>query len=103
MNYLDQPYYIGLLSAASIHGAAHQQPMSFQIVTNQPTRDMHAGKISMQFFMSNKIHNMPVIEKQTETGTMKVASPETTAFDLIRYQANVGHLSNVATLVFLFL
>jgi predicted transcriptional regulator of viral defense system len=26
MKFMDQPYYVGLLSAAAIHGAAHQQP-----------------------------------------------------------------------------
>jgi hypothetical protein len=30
MRFLGQPYYVGLLSAAAIHGAAHQQPMVFQ-------------------------------------------------------------------------
>jgi hypothetical protein len=36
---------------------------------------------------------------QTETGTMRVATPETTAFDLVRYQAGAGHLSNAATVL----
>jgi len=29
---------VGVLSAAAIHGAAHQQPMIFQVVTDKPTR-----------------------------------------------------------------
>ena len=33
MNYLGQNYYIGLLSAAAIHGAAHQQPMELMLIT----------------------------------------------------------------------
>ena len=45
MHHLGQPYYVGLLSAAAIHGAAHQQPMVFQVVTNKPTREMRAGKV----------------------------------------------------------
>lgn len=36
MAYLAQPYYVGLLSAASLHGAAHQQPQQLQIVTATP-------------------------------------------------------------------
>ena len=35
MRFLKQPYYVGLLSAAAIHGAAHQQPMVFQVVTDR--------------------------------------------------------------------
>ncbi|MFC1558978.1 type IV toxin-antitoxin system AbiEi family antitoxin [Gemmatimonadota bacterium] len=99
MLYLDQPYYVGLLSAAAIHGAAHQQPMVFQVVTSKPTREMRAGKVTIQFSMSSKVLQMPVIRKQTETGTMRVATPETTAFDLVRYQAGAGHLSNAATVL----
>ncbi|HAK94450.1 MAG TPA: hypothetical protein DCM87_05480, partial [Planctomycetes bacterium] len=36
MRHIGQPYYVGLLSAAAIHGAAHQQPMVFQVVTGKP-------------------------------------------------------------------
>ena len=42
---------------------------------------------------------MPTTGIQTETGTMRVATPETTAFDLVRYQAAAGHLSNIATVL----
>ncbi len=99
MRYLEQPYYVGLLSAAAIHGAAHQQPMVFQVLTRKPTREMRAGKVAIQFSMSSKVEQMPVSGKQTETGTMRVATPETTAFDLVRYQAGAGHLSNAATVL----
>ena len=47
MRHLGQPYYVGLLSAAAIHGAAHQQPMVFQVVTSKPTREMRAGKVAI--------------------------------------------------------
>ena len=97
--YLGQPYYVGLLSAAAIHGASHQQPMVFQVVTGKPTREMRAGKVVVRFSMNSKVQQMPVTEKQTETGTMRVATPETTAFDLVRYQAGAGHLSNAATVL----
>lgn len=99
MSYLSQPYYVGLLSAAAIHGASHQQPMVFQVMTSVPTRDVRAGNITIRFSMNSKTQQMPVTEKQTETGTMRVATPETTAFDLVRYRASAGHLSNVATVL----
>jgi predicted transcriptional regulator of viral defense system len=99
MRYLQQPYYVGLLSAAAIHGAAHQQPMIFQVVTSRPTREMRAGKVAVRFSMSSRVGELPVIEQQTETGTMRVATPETTAFDLVRYPAEAGHLSNAATVL----
>jgi len=97
MRHLNQPYYVALLSAAAIHGAAHQQPMVFQVMTNTPTREMRAGRVALRFSMNSKVEQMPVTETQTETGTMRVATPETTAFDLVRYPAAAGHLSNAAT------
>jgi len=99
MRYLGQPYYVGLLSAAAIHGAAHQQPMVFQVVTSRPTREMRAGKVAVRFSMSSLVEQLPVFEQQTETGTMRAATPETCAFDLVRYPAAAGHLSNVATVL----
>ncbi len=99
MRYLDQPYYVGLLSAAAIHGAGHQQPMVFQVVTSKPTREMRAGKVAIRFTMSGLVESLPVVEQQTETGTMRVAAPETCAFDLVRYPEAAGHLSNAATVL----
>jgi hypothetical protein len=49
--------------------------------------------------MSRSVEQLPVIERQTETGTMRVATPETTAFDLVRYPGGAGHLSNAATVL----
>jgi len=99
MHFLQQPYYVGLLSAAAIHGAAHQQPMVFQVVTSKPTRKALAGKVAIQFTMSSLLEKLPVIEQQTETGIMRIATPETCAFDLVRYPAAAGHLSNLATVL----
>ncbi len=90
-----QPYYVALLSAAALHGAAHQQPMVFQVMTSKPTRRIQAAKVSVRFLMRGKLERMPVTEVQTETGTMRVATPETTAFDLVRYPAAAGHWGNV--------
>ena len=42
---------------------------------------------------------MLVTTVQTETGTMRVATPETTAFDLVRHSSGAGHLGNVATVL----
>jgi len=99
MLYLGQPYYVGLLSAAAIHGAAHQQPMVFQVITSRPTREMRVGRVTIHFSMSSRVEQFPVVQLQTETGTMCVATPETTAFDLVRYPAGSGYLSNAATVL----
>jgi len=32
MNYLQRPYHVGLLSAAALYGAAHQQPQEYFVI-----------------------------------------------------------------------
>ena len=99
MRFLDQRYYVGILSAAALHGAAHQQPMTFQVVTERVTRTASAGRVRIEFHKSRIVQRMPVIEMPTDTGTMRVASPELTAFDLVRYPAAAGYWSNIATVL----
>ena len=99
MRFLGQPYYVGILSAAAMHGAAHQQPMSFQVVTDRPTRPARAGRVRIEFHMSGALAETPVVDLQTETGSMRVATPEATAFDLVRYQAAAGYLDNAVTVL----
>jgi len=99
MRHFKQPYYVGLLTAAALHGAAHQQPLAFQVITSKPTRAIRVGSISIRFLMNGRLAQMPTIEKQTETGTMRVATPEACAYDLVRYPAAAGHLGNVLTVL----
>lgn len=99
MEFLGQPYYVGLLSAAALHGAAHQQPQEFQVVTNKQVRGMAAGRARVRFFQKVHLERAPTVEMSTETGTMLVATPEATALDLLRYLEGSGHLGNVATVL----
>jgi len=99
MRFLEQPYYVGLLSAAAIHDAAHQQPMVFQVITDRPTRPARVGRVRIEFHMSRNVASTPAVEVQTETGSMRVSTPEATAFDLVRFAPAAGHLSHVATVL----
>jgi predicted transcriptional regulator of viral defense system len=36
MKFLQRPYYVALLNAASFHGASHQQPQEYFVMTNFP-------------------------------------------------------------------
>lgn len=99
MKFLGKPYYVGILSAAEIHGAAHQRPQAFQVVTNSPTRSLRLGGIRIEFFTRKRLPDMPVQEVKTPTGFIHVSTPETTAIDVVRYYAAAGHLDNVATVL----
>ncbi|MBU4372075.1 MAG: type IV toxin-antitoxin system AbiEi family antitoxin [Proteobacteria bacterium] len=99
MRFLGQPYYVGILSAAAIHGAAHQQPMLFQVITDRPTRPARAGRVRIRFHVGRHVEKAPVVEIQTETGSMRVSTPEATAFDLVRFAPSAGHIGNVMTVL----
>lgn len=99
MKFHGHPYYVGLLSAAALHGAGHQQPQEVQIVTDAPLRPTRAGRARIHFFVKRSIDRTATVEVKTYTGRMRVSSPEATALDLVRYNKHAGSLSNVATVL----
>lgn len=99
MRFHGHPYYVGLLSAAALHGAGHQQPQEFQVVTNVQLRTATAGRTRIRFFTKRHLERTPTTDIKTETGSMRVSTPEATALDLIRYLKAAGHLGNVATVL----
>jgi predicted transcriptional regulator of viral defense system len=90
MRHLGRRYYVALLSAAALHGAGHQQPMAFQVIADAAERDIEVGRVRLEFHVSNRFEGAATQSMQTETGTMIVATPETTAFDLVRFPAAAG-------------
>ncbi len=99
MAYLGSPYYVGLLSAAALHGAAHQAPHEFQVVTNRPLRAIEVGRTRVVFVKKAHLEKTPTVAIKTPTGDIRVSSPEATALDLVRYPEHAGFLSNIATLL----
>lgn len=99
MKHLGQPYYVGILSAAVLHGAAHQQPMSLQVVTDRPTRPVEVGRVRIEFHVRRDMGAVAATAMPTETGSMQVSTPEMTAFDLVRFAPVAGSWSNVATVL----
>ncbi|MBW2261107.1 MAG: type IV toxin-antitoxin system AbiEi family antitoxin [Deltaproteobacteria bacterium] len=99
MRHLGRRYYVALLSAAALHGAGHQQPMAFQVIADTVERDIEIGRVRIEFHVSNLVEGAATQTMQTETGSMVVATPETTAFDLVRFPAACGYWSNVATVL----
>jgi hypothetical protein len=49
MRHLGKGYYVGVLSAAGLYGAAHQQPQEFQVVTELAARPVVAGRARIRF------------------------------------------------------
>ena len=99
MRHLGRRYYVALLTAAAIHGAGHQQPMAFQVLADAPERNFTVGRVHVEFHASRLVEGAATQAVQTETGHMVVATPETTAFDLVRFPAACGYWDNVATVL----
>ncbi len=99
MAHLGIPYYIGLLSAAALHGAAHQAPQIFQVICQKQVPKLTLGHLRICFYVSQDFSSIPTQEMKTPAGYVKVSTAEGTAFDLIRYLHQSGHLNHVATLL----
>ena len=100
MGFLKLPYYVGLLSAAAIHGAAHQKPQEFQVLVNKQLRPVHVNGLRIHFVMKNNLKiTSGIIQTKTETGYIQVSGPELTALDLMKYPRISGGLDNIATVL----
>ena len=80
MKSLDKPYYVGLLSAAALHGAAHQQPTGYTVITQYPA-PRNVEKLKIIFFPKQEFLRDGIIQKKTPAGYINVSSPELTALD----------------------
>jgi predicted transcriptional regulator of viral defense system len=99
MHHVGRPYYVGVLSASALQGAAHQQPQEFQVISDRPQRPVQVGRGRIRFMVKKHITRSHVDELKTETGTMLVSAPETTALDLLRYVHAAAGLGNVVTVL----
>jgi predicted transcriptional regulator of viral defense system len=100
MKFLNRPYYISLLSAAALYGAAHQAPQVFMVNTTFPALRASAKKNSKIKFISIKEIPQHLLEqKKTVSGYVQVSSPELTAIDLVNFAKQVGGLSRAATVI----
>jgi predicted transcriptional regulator of viral defense system len=59
MRHLDVPYYVGWLSAAAMHGAAHHAPQVFQVAVGRHVRDRTVGRTKFRFAIRDNVTAMP--------------------------------------------
>ena len=99
MRFLDMPYYVGALTAAAYHGAAHQQPQEFQVVVTQSMRVIRTGKLRIRFLRYEGLPNATTQPMKSFTGVFPVSTPEQTALDLVRFQKHIGGFDAVLTVL----
>ncbi len=96
---MNEPYYLGLLTAAEHHGAAHQRPQTTQVMVRKNRRPIECGMVKVEFIARADLQAMPVVEINTPRGTVRIATAEVTALELAGYPNHAGGLSNVATVI----
>jgi len=95
MTHLQVPYYVGLLTAASIHGAASQAAQVVQVVVARPRRPVTVGRLAIEFIVRKTAAQAPIELLTTASGHVRVATPEVVALDVVRYPARAGGWDNV--------
>lgn len=99
MKYLNQDYYIGLLSAASLYGTTQQQPMTFQVITDKPMRPIKLERGGIEFHCYKNCARGSTEQITIPTGYAKISTKEQTLVDLVKFNTVCGYLSNVAAII----
>ncbi|HSW30293.1 MAG TPA: type IV toxin-antitoxin system AbiEi family antitoxin [Longimicrobiales bacterium] len=94
-----EPYYVGLLSAAERHGAAHQRPQALQVMVRRNRRPVACGQVRIDFIARHDLEGMPVQLVSTPRGYVRYATAEVTGLEMVGYPNHSGGLSNVATVL----
>lgn len=99
--FLKRPYYVSLLNAAAFHGAAHQQPQEYYVMTNFPAmRATQKKGMKINYVSIDKIPEKLLEKRKTEAGYLAVSSPLLTATDLVQFERRIGGLNRAATVLF---
>ena len=100
MQWLEKPYYIGLLNAATWYGATQQQPQGNTIITLPPNiKSVHKKYIDINFLSHKNWNDVFIDNVKTSTGYVKIASVELTCLDLCYYQKHSGGIHNIAQVI----
>ena len=98
--HLGKPYYMSLLSAAEMHGAAHQRPQ-VEFVTTTPPRANTSNDLNphIRWVYRSLVPDEFICVRNGDGGVIRYSSPELTALELVQYEHLVGGLGAVATVL----
>lgn len=99
MKFINEQYYIGLLSAAELFGAAHHRPQELLVISERAHRPLECGRVRVRFVSKRYIQDTPTTSHKVRTGYMRISTPEATALDLVRYSFELGGLDSVAVVI----
>ena len=100
MNYLERPYYMGLINAAVFHGSSHQAPQEYFVVTSFPVlRSTLKKGLKVNYISKKEIPLALLDQRKTESGYLFISNPILTAADLVQFEKKVGGLNRVASIL----
>jgi AbiEi antitoxin C-terminal domain len=94
-----QRYYVGLLSAAALHGSSAQAVQVTQVLLRQPRRPFAVGRTHLNFYVKSKLETTPLAEIPGLPAPLAVSSPEATALDLIAFSHRIGGIERVLEVI----
>jgi predicted transcriptional regulator of viral defense system len=101
MQTLGRRYYVSLVSAAELHGAvkpAASEP--FQVMVDRYVTDRDLGTTELWFYKSrHAAYDIGIEQHDGPTGSLRLASRELTAVDLVQHANDCGGIDHVAALL----
>jgi len=100
MKYLCKNYYVGLYSASMFHGAAHQQPQEFYVISEKPRPKTTTNENYLINFIEKR--NFPLFgieKKKTDTGYFNISSKELTFLDMIYFEQAMGGFNRIISIL----
>ena len=88
--WLGHPYYLALQSAASAYCSSTQAIQITEVMTDAPRRPLTLGRLRLAFYVKRHITRTPTQQLPHAYAPAMVSTPAATAFDLIRYSAQLG-------------
>lgn len=99
MQYLGRNYYLGLYTAAALYGAAHQQPMEYQVIVQSPMRAIVEDNTRINFLVRKVWEQVGIEKKNATAGYFNVSSPELTALDFMSFNGKIGGISRIVPIL----
>ncbi len=100
MSELERSYYVAYISAAHVHGIAHQLPFTFHIAVTKRRRNIRASGISIRFVTVKKDRFFGIQDMKYADRKLKVSNLEKTILDCLERPELCGGISDLAVMIY---
>lgn len=95
LRWLKCPYYVGLLTAASIYGSSPQALQETQVIVGTSMRTLSVGRIRVRFFKKAALSRSITQPVEGSYAPLTSGTLETTCMDLVRYMHRLGGIERI--------